>query len=118
VLHPALRFLVLVALLVAACGGGGSGSGDDTTEVPSGSGLLIRWHQTSSVAGYVIHWGTVSGSYMDALDVGAPEPNADGVVSFLLEDPIAMGTIYFALTSYDDEYRMSPFSNELAAEVP
>lgn len=117
-LSPALRFLVLVALLLAACGGGGSGSGDDTTEVPSGSGLLIRWRTASSVAGYVIHWGTESGSYTHMLDVGDLEPNPEGVVSFLLEDPVATGTVYFALTSYDDEYRMSPFSNELAAEAP
>lgn len=117
-LPPALRFLVLFALLVAACRGGGSGSDDDTSEVPSGSGLLIRWRETSSVAGYVIHWGTVSESYMHALDVGSPEPNSEGIVSFLLADPLATGTIYFALTSYDDDYRMSGFSNELAAEAP
>ncbi len=117
-LSPALRFLLLVALLLAACGGGGAGSDDDTNEVPSGSGLLIRWRGASDVAGYVIHWGTASGSYMHMLDVGAPRADADGIVSFLLDDPVASGTIYFALTSYDDAFQMSPFSNELAADVP
>ena len=79
--------------------------------------MLIRWREASSVAGYVIHWGAVSQSYMQALDVGSPVPDANGVVSFLLEEPGATGTIYFALTSYDDDYRISAFSNELAANV-
>lgn len=113
---PVLRFLVLLALLVVACGGGGSGSDGGTTS--ASSGLLIRWREVSNVAGYVIHWGTASGAYMHALDVGAPDADADGVVSFLLEEPRATGLIYFALTSYDDDFQMSAFSNELAAEVP
>ena len=106
----------MLALLVVACGGGGSDG--DATDVSTGTGLLIRWRETSSVAGYVIHWGTVSGSYDHMLDVGALEPGDDGLVSFLLEDGVTMGRIYFALTSYDEEYRMSAFSNELAADVP
>jgi len=116
----ASRFLVLLALLVAACGGGGSGSGGggngggDEASI----GLLIRWREVSAAAGYVIHWGTESGAYMHALDVGAPEPDAQGVVSFLLEDVGTTGLIYFALTSYDVDFQMSAFSNELAAEVP
>jgi len=115
----AFRFLVLLALLVAACGGGGSGSGGGGgggDEVSAS--LLIRWREVSAAAGYVIHWGTESGAYMHALDVGAPEPDAEGVVSFLLEDVGATGRIYFALTSYDVDFQMSAFSNELAAEVP
>lgn len=115
----ALRFLVLLALLVAACGGGGSGSGGGG----GGGGdvsasLLVRWREVSAAAGYVIHWGTESGAYMHALDVGAPEPDAEGVVSFMLEDVGTTGLIYFALTSYDADFQMSAFSNELAAEVP
>lgn len=105
-------------LLLSACGGGGGGSDDTTSEMPSVSGLLIRWRATNNVEGYVIHWGVVSGSYDHALDVGAPEADAVGVVSFVLEDPSVSGTIYFALTSYDRDGRMSGFSNELSAAVP
>ena len=112
----ALRFLVLLALLVVACGCGGSGSGDGSSD--ASSGLIIRWRQVSNAAGYVIHWGTESGAYMHTLDVGTPSSDADGIVSFLLEEPGATGLIYFALTSYDDAFQMSAFSNELAAEVP
>lgn len=116
----AFRFLVLLALLVAACGGGGSGSGGGGNGGgdEASTGLLIRWREVSAAAGYVIHWGTESGAYMHTLDVGAPEPDAEGVVSFLLEDVGTTGLIYFALTSYDVDFQMSAFSNELAAEVP
>jgi hypothetical protein len=55
---------------------------------------------------------------MHSLDVGAPESGDDGIVSFFLEEPGATGRIYFALTSYDVDFRMSAFSNELAADVP
>ncbi len=112
----ACRLLLLLALLLAACGGGGSGSDGGTGE--ASSGLLIRWRQTSDAVGYVIHWGAESGAYMHTLDVGAPEADGAGIVSFLLEDPGATGLIYFALTSYDADFQMSAFSNELAAEVP
>lgn len=121
--RPSLpSLLVLLALLVVACGGGGSGSGGGGGWSDGGgeaaSGLLIRWRATGDAEGYVIHWGTESGEYVHALDVGAPEQTDDGIVSFLLEDPGVSGTIYFALTSYDAEGQMSPFSNEVAAELP
>jgi hypothetical protein len=111
---------VLLALLVVACGGGGSGSdgGGSGGGGDAATGLLIRWRATGDAEGYVIHWGTESGEYVHALDVGAPEQSEDGIASFLLEDPGTSGTIYFALTSYDAEGRMSAFSNELAAEIP
>ena len=113
----AFRFLVLFfALLVVACGGGGSGSGGGSGE--TSSGLLIRWREVSNAAGYVVHWGTASGAYVHTLDVGAPDSDEQGIVSFLLEEPGTAGLIYFALTSYDADFQMSAFSNELAAEVP
>jgi hypothetical protein len=69
-------------------------------------------------AGYIIHWGSRSGAYLHALDVGAPERDADGIASFLLEDLDGPGTIYFALSAYDADGRMSSLSNELSAELP
>ena len=113
-------YLVAFALLLVACGGGGSGSGgDDGSAVPDGStrGFLLRWHAAPEAAGYVVHWGTESGVYEDALDVGSPVPDADGVASFVLERSGASSLLFFALTSYDDAYRMSAFSNEIAVAV-
>ena len=80
--------------------------------------LLVRWRVTTDAAGYVIHWGSVSGMYTDARDVGASAPSADGVVEVRLEGVDAMGTIYFAVVSYDESGTSSRFSNELAVAVP
>ncbi len=116
-----LRHLLasVLALFVIACGGGGSGSGaDDGADAGEMHSVLVRWRAVDDVEGYVIHWGHASGAYSNALDVGAPLVDAQGVVSFLLEESGAGGTIFFALTSYDATGRMSGFSNELSAVVP
>ena len=115
------RILLALALFLIACGGSGSRSGGDG----SGGGddvemrsVLVRWRAIDGVAGYVVHWGRTSGAYTDALDVGSPEIDSDGVVNFFLDQAGPGGTVYFALTSYDDAARMSGFSNELSADVP
>ena len=80
--------------------------------------VLVRWRASEDVAGYVVHWGRSSGAYTDALDVGSPAVDGDGVINFSLDQAGPRGTIYFALTSYDDDRRMSGFSNELSADMP
>jgi hypothetical protein len=112
--------VVAFALLMMACGGGGSGSGGGDVGTDDGiavHGLLLRWRSSSEPTGYVVHWGTESGVYDSALDVGAPEPDADGVVSFVLDYPGPSGVVYFALTSYDGSFEMSAFSNEIPVPV-
>lgn len=112
--------LVAFALLLVACGGGGSGSGGgDGGAIPDGPtrSFLLRWRTSPEAVGYVVHWGTESGVYGDALDVGAPGPDADGVASFVLDHSGTSSVLYFALTSYDDAYQMSAFSNEIAVAV-
>ena len=114
------RFLLALALFVIACGGGGSGSGGDDgggDDVEMRS-VLMRWRASDDVAGYVVHWGRSSGAYTDERDVGAPTVDPDGVIEFFLDQTGPGGTIYFALTSYDNDGRMSGFSNELSADVP
>jgi len=110
--------LVALALFLIACGGGGSSGGGDVGDDAEMRGVLVRWRANPDVAGYVIHWGRASNSYTDALDVGMPPADADGVVTFTLEIVGSGGTIFFALTSYDTSARMSAFSNELSAVVP
>jgi hypothetical protein len=113
--------MLALALVSIACGRTDSGSnGDDLglggdTEMRS---VLIRWRAMDDVAGYVVHWGRTSGAYTDARDVGAPVVDPDGVIEFFLDQAGPGGTLYFALTSYDDQRRMSGFSNEVSADVP
>ncbi|MCC6765480.1 MAG: hypothetical protein IT293_12545 [Deltaproteobacteria bacterium] len=114
--------LVAFAVLMAACGGGGSGSGtDDASSDGDGTAnvqrFVVRWRASAAAAGYLVHWGTESGAYRDAVDVGAPLPDADGVASFELEYPGPSGVIYFALRSYDAAFQTSAFSNEIAVAV-
>ena len=108
------------ALLLIACGGGSSGSGgDEAGAVPDAltHSFLLRWRTSPEALGYVVHWGTESGVYADALDVGAPVPDANGVASFVVDQSGTSSILYFALTSYDDGYQMSAFSNEIAVAV-
>ena len=109
------------ALFVMACGGGGSGGGSDTAEpvpVDAARTVVVRWRASPEAAGYVLHWGRTSRVYSDDVDVGAPEPDVDGTVTAYLDYPGPSGTIFFALTSYDADHRMSSFSNEIVANVP
>lgn len=93
-------WLVAIGLvLLVACGGGGGGSGSESGVDGFPHQLLVRWRASPSAAGYVVHWGTSSRAYTDARDVGAPAPDADGVVSYELDVAVAAGTIFFALTS-------------------
>ena len=117
--HSLLGFTLC---LMMACGSSGSGSGSGSgaaggTEEPSGFHLTLRWSAVADASGYVIHWGPSSGAYTHELDVGDPIPDETGVVTFVLEDVAGMGTIYFALTSYDARAQTSVFSNELSAVV-
>ncbi len=113
------RVVAAFALFVSACGGGGADSGPDLGATPADSrSVIVRWRAGTDVAGYVLHWGSTSREYFDAVDVGAPEPDVDGVLRVSLEYPGPSGTIYFALTSYDANRSMSPFSNEIVAVVP
>lgn len=85
---------------------------------PGLTGFVLRWGTLPDVAGYVVHWGPASRAYTDALDIGVPQSNDDGVTTFFLEEAGTSDTIYFAVTSYDEEGRMSTFSNELTAVIP
>ncbi len=112
-------FVVLGVVLLAACGSGGGGSGSDPSIDVTGHQLLVRWRASASAAaaGFVIHWGTSSGVYTDARDVGTPRPDADGVLTYELDVDFVGEMIFFALTSYDADGNASAFSNEIAATI-
>lgn len=111
-----------MALLLAglsSCGGGGGGSNQRAGGV-STADVAITWRGTAEdVAGYLVHWGTASGSYTHDVDVANPVADAQGIVTVVIALPIEDGatTYYFALSSYDAAGATSAYSNELSVEV-
>ncbi len=71
----------------------------------------------TSLAGYKIYYGTVSGQYDQVLDVGSP-----GVVSGTVQATVSglTGgvTYYFAATAYDSDGFESDFSQEVVWTAP
>lgn len=67
------------------------------------------------LAGYRIHYGTLSGVYTDAVDVGLPEIK-DGRAEAAITVPY--GNKYFSCTAYTVEGVESDYSNEVMAVTP
>jgi hypothetical protein len=114
----ALAMALLLAGL-SSCGGGGGGSNQRAGGV-STADVAITWRGTAEdVAGYLIHWGTASGSYTHDVDVADPVADAQGIVTVVIALPIedSSTTLYFAMTSYDAAGATSAYSNELSIEV-
>lgn len=75
--------------------------------------VLLAWNPSPdpSVVGYKIHFGTISHSYTELLDVGSAT-NATIVL------PSPGTTYYFAATAYDASGVESEFSNEISFTLP
>jgi len=71
----------------------------------------------TNLAGYKIYYGTASGSYTSAVDVGNP-PAIDGQVTATLSGFTAGVTYYFAATAYDTDGFESDYSTEVVWTVP
>ena len=107
--------LALLIVLSAGCGGGGGGGGSQPSDVPAG--VEVTWRGGGDgVTGYVVHWGTVSGVYDSALDVGMPPMSVDGLVVVVIAVESAP-IYYFAVTSYDGAAQASAYSNEVSVEL-
>ncbi len=79
-----------------------------------GSDLLLAWSRgiESDLAGYTVHWGGESGSYVSCLEI--TDPN---VTDARLED-LDPGLYYLAVTAFDGRDNISDYSNEKSATVP
>jgi len=73
--------------------------------------VTLSWDPSpqADLAGYKVYWGTVSGTYTRSQDVGN--------VTTATIDPGELGTIYFALTTYDKSGKESGYSAEIIAQV-
>jgi Fibronectin type III domain/HYR domain len=78
----------------------------------SAASLTLAWDSSpSTVAGYLVSWGTRSGAYDHTLDVGnalsAPVPGlADGT------------NYYFVVQAYSSNFTLSAYSNEVSGQTP
>lgn len=72
----------------------------------------LRWAQANpgSVAGFRVHYGPASQRYDHSIDVGLPTP-VKGVYHYDLQVPSGQD-VYVAVTSYGNNGKSSPFSNE------
>jgi hypothetical protein len=74
--------------------------------------VKLAWDPSpaSSLAGYRVYYGTVSGAYNAPLDVGnATTCTVSGIPA---------GAYYFAVTAYDIDSQESDFSNEISLAIP
>lgn len=73
----------------------------------------LAWNAVTEpgVAGYKLHYGTVSGNYTQSVDAGT-------MTSCTVNDLIEGKTYYFAATSYDSKGNQSAYSNEVSKTVP
>jgi len=112
---PALALLVLS---VGCGGGGGGGSGGGSQASNDTVGVQLTWSDGGeAIAGYSVHWGTASGTYVHVLDVGRPAASSDGVITVVIAlEPAS--TYYFAVTARDAGGETSPYSNELSVVLP
>jgi hypothetical protein len=113
---------LLVLAICASCGGGGGsgGSAGDGGPAPADTApanVALTWRGSEEVAGYVVHWGTVSREYAHEVDVLRPPMDADGNVTVVIALDAGAAVYYFAITSYDGAGSSSDYSNELAAVV-
>ena len=77
----------------------------------SASQITLGWDLDPGVAGYVIYYGTASGSYTTELDIGM-----NGTQTIISLQPGL--TYYFAIASYDFEGAQSSLSPEIPYLVP
>ncbi len=75
--------------------------------------VLVSWNANteSNLDGYIIYYGTQSGVYSAAVDVG-------DVTSYQFNNVGTGRTYYIAVTAYDTSGNESDYSNEVSAYVP
>jgi hypothetical protein len=114
-IRNSLHFYVIIiasfaiSMMLPSCGGGAS--------VPTTNSLAVQanlaWDPpdiSTDVTGYMIHYGTASGSYSQAIDVG-------NTTSHTVTDLIDGQNYYFAVTAYNAVGYQSAYSNEVSIET-
>ncbi len=97
---PQFARVIVVFLLALGC-----------ARLSDAGGLMLAWDppEEGVPTGYIVFYGTASGSYSNQLDVG-------NVTSYTVID-LSVGTYYFAVRAYDTAGTLSDFSNEVSGTV-
>ena len=132
------RYVIIIAVfaistMVSSCGGGAStpatntpdggastpttNSSDGVASTPTTNSPIgqakLAWDPpdiSTDVAGYMIHYGTASGTYLHAIDVG-------NATSYTISNLIGRQTYYFAVTAYNAVSYESVYSNEVSITI-
>lgn len=67
----------------------------------------------TDLAGYVVHWGTVSGTYTSSAPINNP-----GISTYVVDNLISGTTYYFAVKALNQQGIQSSFSNEAIMTIP
>ncbi len=118
--------VILLFLIITSCGGGGGGSSTEGTAgtagtasstgggaaVAEGAVIKLAWdpNTESDVAGYKVYYGTSSGNYENAVDIG-------NTTEYLLSGLTKGQTYYISVTAYDTASNESGFSNEVTGSA-
>lgn len=97
--RSAWRWLYSLGVFVFAC----------VLSVPARAGtLILEWDANSEtdIAGYIVSWGTASGTYVETLDVG-------NQTTFAFAEPDASREYYFRVRAYDSRGLVSGYSTEV-----
>lgn len=76
----------------------------------------ITWSPVAEAIGYKIYVRQNADAYGTGMDVGALQPDADGLVRYPLRDLPLAARASFAVTTYDATGRESPRSNEFSLD--
>lgn len=112
-------FLILLSLIIIKCGGGGDSGGGGVGGGTAEGEIALAWDSETdpAVAGYKIHYGTVSiavsGQYEHSTDVGMATQTSNNTTSYTLRGLTMGQTYYVAVTAYDKSQVESNFSNEV-----
>lgn len=96
------KVILILALFIVFC-----------PALGSATSVVVGWNANteSDLAGYIIYWGTKTGAYSAAVDVG-------NVTGYQFDNVGAGVTYYVVVTAYDTQGNESDYSNEVSIYVP
>ena len=116
--HAYFIVILLLALLISACGSGGDGS--VTVNQVSFDSATLSWtpptqnsdgSALTDLAGYNFYYGTESGNFQTSIRIDNP-----GITIYVIEN-LTPNTYYFVITAFNRNGAESDFSNEVSRQV-